>query len=355
MIERLLQHPGSWLFGPESEIAVCSRIRLARNVAGHSFSAWAETPERLELMDQLSPCAMRLPGLVEPQLYRMMELDELDRELLFERHFISREFYEGGEGCAVVISADESAAVMINEEDHLRLQVMHPGLCLDTLWDRADRLDDALSEMVDYSFSEELGFLTSCPSNLGTGLRASVLLHLPGLALLEEVDRVMAALKRIGMAVRGLWGEGSDAVGQFYQISNQVTLGASEESIISELNDVVREVVQHERNARARLMESPSGQIDDFIGRSYGLLRYAHVLETVESINHLSSLRMGLDMGLLKSLPKGKLDELMIAVQPAHLQRRIGNNLNNEQRDRARAQMVKKLLRTFTIKNDGAE
>ena len=233
---------------------------------------------------------------------------------------------------------------MVNEEDHLRMQALRPGLGLVEAWRAVDVVDSQLDAKVPLAFSPRWGYLTACPTNVGTGMRASVMLHLPGLALMEEIGPLVKGVAKIGLAVRGLWGEGTEAQGNLFQISNQVTLGDREEDIIHNLEQVVREIVSHEENARARLWRDRRVVLFDQVGRAAGILAYAHILSSREALDLLSALRLGMDMGILSGAERGRVQELLLAIQPAHLQRRAGRTLQPPERDQARAELVRETL-----------
>jgi protein arginine kinase len=274
----------------------------------------------------------------------MADLDELDRQVLFERHLISREFAERGKGSGVVIRLDEGLSVMVNEEDHLRLQAMKPGLDLKGTWEAINRLDSEIEKKVHYAFSPKLGYLTACPTNLGTGIRASVMLHLPGLVLMNEINPVVKGMGKIGLAVRGLWGEGTEATGNMFQISNQITLGEKEEDIVANIEQIVLEIIEHEKNARARLLEKKDPIVKDHVGRAFGILSHAHILSSKEALDLLSGLRLGVDLGILKHTDRRTVDELLLLTQPGHLQKMEGKALKTKERDRSRARLVRDKL-----------
>jgi protein arginine kinase len=276
--------------------------------------------------------------------WRMDELQPLERELLFERHLISAELAERKDGSGLFVSQDECRVVMVNEEDHIRLQSLQPGLNLQEAWNEAETLDDNLEKSLTYAFSSKLGYLTACPSNVGTGLRASVMLHLPGLCLTEEVKPVVNAVSKIGLAVRGLWGEGSEASGHMFQISNQITLGKTEAEIIAHLEQIVLEVIEHEKNARIRLMEKQALRVHDHIGRAYGILAHAAMMNSSEALDLLSGLRLGVDLGLMPEIRRRDIDKLFIKIHPAHLQKSAGTALSPEERDVKRAQLIRGFL-----------
>jgi len=344
-VDKLLKNRGAWLVGGEGTgIVISSRVRLARNLRDHVFPGWASDEQRLKVWGILNPVLSGLAAMQPAACYFLDALSELDRMLLFERHLISKEQMASRAGQGVVIREDERAAIMVNEEDHLRLQVLRPGLMLRDAWQCVDEMDSRIEEAVPFAFSEKLGYLTSCPTNVGTGMRASVMMHLPGLVFMEEVGPVIKGLNKIGLTVRGLWGEGTEAVGNMFQVSNQITLGDCEEAIVSNLQTIVEEIVQHEQNARLRLMESREHIVFDYVGRALGILSNAHILASKEALGLLSGLRLGIEMGILKGLNRESVDDLLVATQPAHLQKYMKSELTPEERDIARADLVRKRL-----------
>ncbi|MFH0878757.1 MAG: protein arginine kinase, partial [Lentisphaerota bacterium] len=268
----------------------------------------------------------------------------LDKFILFERHLISREQTEKGRGSGLVASRDERLAVMVNEEDHMRMQSMRPGLDLLQTWKSLDEVDDYCEKRVRYAFSTRLGYLTACPTNVGTGMRASVMLHVPGLVLMNEINPIVKGMGKIGLAVRGLWGEGTEAIGNMFQVSNQISLGENEADIIRNLEQIVLEIVEHERNARARLAEKKDSVVKDHVGRAYGILAHAHILSSKEALDLLSGLRLGIDLGIFKDMNRQVIDELLLLTQPGHLQKVVGKKLKPKDRDIARARLVRKKL-----------
>ncbi len=329
---------------PSEGPVVSSRVRLARNLLDATFPGWASKEVRNRVWNDVVLAFDTFEKSETFLRWRMDELEPLDRELLFERHLISGELAERQEGSGVFISEDESRAVMVNEEDHIRLQSLQPGLSLQAALAAADALDDALEQNLSYAFSSKLGYLTACPSNLGTGMRASVMLHLPGLCLTEEVKPVINAVSKIGLAVRGLWGEGSEAAGHMFQISNQITLGKTESEIIEHLEQIVLEVIEHEKNARLRLMDSQEIKVHDHIGRAYGVLANAALMTSGEALDLLSAIRMGIDLGLLPDIKRQDIDQLFIRIHPAHLQKEAGEALGPDERDMKRAQLIRHFL-----------
>lgn len=349
-VEDLIERPGAWLsMGPESGVAISSRIRLARNLDGAAFPGWAGRDEAVRISDLVFEALGKIDVLQDALVLRVSQLDPIDRQILRERHLISNELVAKGEGSGLVVARDESIAVMINEEDHLRLQVISPGIALDRLWALIDQLDSSIEEQIKYSFRPDIGYLTACPTNVGTGLRASVMVHLPGLSLLNEVEPVIKGLGKIHLAVRGLLGEGTEASGNMFQISNQITLGESEADIIGRLSEVVEELIEHEQNARQRLMESRAIQVRDLVGRAHGILRQAHLLTSRETLDLLSGLRLGIELQLVKNADVKLINELMLLTQPGHLQRIMKQTISPEERDEVRARIVRERLENLEI------
>lgn len=341
-IDELIRQPGAWLdIEHDSVVVVSSRLRLARNLHKSAFPGWAGVEECERLWQELRPILTANPSLRPAESVGMQELNEIEKAILFERHLISRDHAEKGRGSGLVFRRDEGLSVMVNEEDHLRLQCMRPGLDLRGTWDAINKLDTEIEQDVEYAFSSRLGFLTACPTNVGTGLRASVMLHLPGLALMNEINPIMKGMTKIGLAVRGLGGEGTEATGNMYQISNQMTLGEDEAAIIGSLEQIVLEIIEHEKNARGRLMEKKEIVVRDHVGRAYGILSHAHILSSKEALDLLSGLRLGIDLGILRNVGRRTVDELMVITQPGHLQRLEARALKPKDRDRVRAQEIR--------------
>ncbi len=352
-VDDLVRQPGAWLdVGQDHGPVISSRIRLARNLKRAAFPGWAGEEECERIWSEVSPLLARLPSLDPAVAIAMADLDENDRQILLERHLVSREQSGKGRGSGVVFRRDETLSAMVNEEDHLRIQGMRPGLDLPRIWAEVDRLDSEIEEHLDYAFSAKLGYLTACPTNVGTGLRASVMLHLPGLVLMNEINPLMKGLGKIGLAVRGIMGEGTEASGNMFQISNQMTLGESEGQIIHTIEQIVQELLEHERNARARLMERRESMVRDHVGRAYGILCHAHILTSKEALDLLSSLRLGVDVGILEGVERRLVDELMLLTQPGHLQRLEHKVLKPKERDRYRARLVRQRLTGKMDKSD---
>jgi protein arginine kinase len=331
--------------GPGDRIVMSSRVRLARNLVGFAFPGWARKGDRQRACDGIKSAVERQPQMRDAFSTALDSLNALDKQILVERHLISREHAAKGAGSAFVLSKDESLCVMINEEDHLRMQSLLPGLQLKEAWQAIDRLDTGIEQILDYAFSRELGYLTACPTNVGTGIRVSAMLHLPAMVLDEQVTQIIQAVNKLGLAVRGLYGEGTEALGNVFQVSNQMTLGESEAEIVERLSKVVAQIIEHEENARARLLEKKPKMVFNHVGRAYGILANAHNVSSKEAINLLSLLRLGLDLGMFPGVTRSTIEELLILTQPAHLQLRHSEKLSAEERDTLRADMVREALR----------
>jgi protein arginine kinase len=331
--------------GPHDRIVTSSRVRLARNVKEASFPGWAKKPERIKVLEALRPAIEALPEMQEAFSQSMDNLSALDKQILVERHLISREHAAKSAGSGLVVNRDESFCVMINEEDHLRMQALRPGLQMRQAWTAIDRVDSELEKKLDYAFSPELGYLTACPTNIGTGIRVSAMLHLPGLVLAEQINPIIQSVNKLGLAVRGLYGEGTEALGNVFQVSNQMTLGESELAIVERLEKVLAQIIEHEENARATLLEKKAKVVYNHIGRAYGILANAHSISSKETMNLLSLMRLGVDLGLFPGVDRALVDELFILTQPAHLQKQHSEKLSAEERDLLRADMVRERLK----------
>ncbi len=339
--------PGTWLLGtgPESDIAICTRVRLARNLQDFPFSPRLDEAEAQELYRFVTQ-RLQKPGLPEAlTVLDLQPVEELERTVLVERHLISRELAGSKKPSGVAVDLEESVAVMINEEDHLRVQVFAPGLQPEAAWRRAERLDDALIARLPMAWSEEFGFLTSCPTNTGTGLRLSVMLHLPGLVWSEEIDKATTVAQKIHLAVRGLYGEGSRALGDFYQVSNQVTLGRDETTIQSEVLLAVGRIVQWEREVRSALLRgSARVKTLDRVHRALGTLERAQILTSEEALGCLSAVRFGIEENLLDGFAIPAVNRALLLSQPGHLQRHSKELLKPDERDQRRAQLLREVL-----------
>jgi protein arginine kinase len=347
IVDDLAKSPSEWLRGdgPMADIVISSRVRLARNVAGFPFLSRSSDAQREEVAAVLRRQIDERATSGRWVYLEMAATDELDQRVLVERHLISRQHADAKGTRGVALSRDESISVMVNEEDHLRIQVLRSGLQLDAIWEEINRVDDRLEEQVDYAFHPRYGYLTACPTNVGTGIRVSVMLHLPALKMTGEIERVFRAAKDLRLAVRGLYGEGTEATGDFFQVSNQVTLGRTEEEIINDFKDmVIPKIIDYEHRARRALVKDKPIALDDRIWRSYGALSHARTISSEETMLHLSHLRLGIHMNRIKAVKLDVVNELLLAIQPAHLQKLCGARLNGEQRSSARADLIRKRL-----------
>lgn len=330
--------------GPEDRIVMSSRVRLARNLEGHAFPGWAQKSERVEIFEKIRPSVEELPEIGDHFTASMDKFSNLEKQILVERHLISREHAAKSAGSGLIVNKDESLSVMINEEDHLRMQALFPGLQLFQAWETIDSVDTQLEDSLSFAFNHELGYHTACPTNLGTAIRVSAMLHLPGLVLSEQINQIIQAVSKLGLAVRGLYGEGTEALGNVFQVSNQMTLGESENDIVDRLTKVVRQMIEHEENARASLLEKRQKMVLNHVGRAYGILTNAHSIASKETMNLLSLIRLGLDFKLFGEVERTRVDELFITTQPAHLQRNLSDKMKAEQRDLMRAEILRESL-----------
>jgi protein arginine kinase len=331
--------------GPHDRIVMSSRVRLARNVKEAAFPGWAKKPERVRVLEMVQPAVAGLPEMGDAFAVSMDALSALDKQILVERHLISREHAAKSAGSGLVINRDETFCVMINEEDHLRMQALRPGLQLRQAWAAIDRLDSKLEQQLNYAFNNDWGYLTACPTNLGTGVRVSAMLHLPGVVLSEQINPIIQSVNKLGLAVRGLYGEGTEALGNVFQVSNQMTLGESESAIVERLEKVLSQIIEHEENARMTLLEKKAKLLYNHIGRAYGILANAHSISSKETMNLLSLMRLGVDLELFPDADRALVDELFIATQPAHLQKQHAEKLSAEERDLLRADMMRERLK----------
>ncbi|MDD2765805.1 MAG: protein arginine kinase [Opitutaceae bacterium] len=322
-------------------IVLTTRVRLARNLASQPFPGWAKESQRSAMLAGTMEAMTDLPPLKKGLSLKIEELSELEKQILVERHLISRELSTAKHGAGVVISRDQTTSVMINEEDHLRIQVMRTGFQLKKVWNAINALDTEAETKLDYAFSPTLGYLTACPTNLGTGMRASAMMHLPALVISSQMEKVVRAVNQLGMAVRGLFGEGSDASGSIFQISNQTTLGETEEEIIKRLSSVLNTIIEHELNARAKLLESDAGKLFDKVGRAFGILQNGRLLTSAEAMNLLSLIRLGIDLGVFPETRRLVIDRLFIEAQPGHIQYAAHGASESAQRDLLRAQFLR--------------
>jgi len=349
VLRQMTDHAGEWLrgMGPHSEIVISSRIRLARNLAGFPFVGRANRRQRFDILERCR--AEIINGRLASNVLwvNLNDSTSLDRQLLVERHLISRQHAGAPEDMprSVAIGVDETFAIMVNEEDHLRIQVLRSGMQLAEAFAQIDRIDDVLEERLDFAYSRRFGYLTACPTNIGTGIRISVMLHLPALKLTGEIDKVRRAARDMHLAVRGLFGEGSDALGDLYQISNQTTLGRSEQDIQADFqNTIVPQIIAYEQQARQALLRQRPAQLDDKVWRAWATLTHARVMGTEETLALLSHLRLGVNLGRIDTVDIRTINELFLLTQPAHLQKLTEIEMNPAMRREARARLIRQRL-----------
>jgi protein arginine kinase len=350
-LEHFMQHAISeWMRvkGPQSDVVFSSRVRIARNLANLPFPMFSTSSQAEEVMRLVEEAWQQekdqYPVLRDAEFIRMKDLDELEKRVLVEKHVISPMLAEESRHGAVLLSRDESVSVMINEEDHIRIQCLFPGLQLEQSWEVADQLDDWFEKYLSFAFDDQCGYLTSCPTNVGTGIRASVMIHLPALAMTQQLNRLFPAITQVGLAVRGIYGEGSEALGQLYQVSNQVTLGQLEQEILEKLQGVVHQMIEHEQVARRKLVEISGIQLEDRVHRSYGTLSHARIMDSKEAMMRLSDVRLGIDLHLIKGVSANVMNELMVMTQPGFLQKYAGQRLDAEARDIRRSILIRERL-----------
>jgi protein arginine kinase len=345
-LDALARGCGEWLrgTGPDSDIVVSSRIRLARNLAEFPFIRRCSEAQRRAIARLVRDRVAEVDEWSGTEYVDIAGLGDIDRQLLVERQLISRELSKADGPRAVVVEPQETFSLMVNEEDHLRLQVMHSGFDLEPAWRQINHLDDLLEERLPYAFHERLGYLTACPTNVGTGLRVSVMFHLPGLVLSREIDKVFRSLQKMHLAVRGLYGEGSQALGDFYQISNQLTLGKTEEQLIARVAEIVPKLLDYERKARQTLLEHSHKELHDRVSRALGILRTAKTISSEETLLLLSSVRLGINLQLITGIDIATVNRLFLQTQPAHLQKIRGRELDTAERNEERAMFLQKHL-----------
>jgi protein arginine kinase len=376
-LDGLLNQTSEWLrgVGPVSDIVMSSRIRLARNLEKLPFATRSTKASQAEVLRVVKQGIEQTPSFPKPLLFQMDELDEVDRQFLVERHLVSREHASLPDHRAVAIGQGEVVSIMINEEDHLRIQAMQSGLNLRDAWKIIDTLDDELAEVIPYAYSIDWGYLTCCLTNTGTGMRASIMVHLPALVITKQINKVLHAITKLGLTARGLYGEGTEASGNFFQISNQVALGRTEVELVENIERILKQVIDHELTAREGLLSNNRLQLEDRIWRAYGILRHAQTISSGETLDLLSAVRLGVDLGIMstnggsspggRSLPAQRggaqagasggasggegvdrqtVNDLLIASQPAHLQKLEGSKLSAQERDTKRAALIRRRL-----------
>lgn len=338
--------PAVWLSKPgkESLVVLSTRVRIARNISGCTFPETADTKTSQKIIGYFDSIITRSKLLSEGQYIKASDVDELDKNFLIERHLISPVFLNGDLNKSLYVDTNERVSIMINEEDHLRIQALSPGLNPQESFELASKYENEISKYVEFAYDNDFGYLTSCPTNAGTGLRASVLIHLPGLVLTRDIDKVISHITHSGLVVRGFYGEGSDVLGNLFQISNQNTLGVTEKEILLQIENITADIIEREASARQRLVDETKDIIEDKIWRAYGILKNARVLTSEEVMNLLSAVRLGHAMKIIDFLDVSLLNEILLLSQPAHLQKYYGSVMDNNERDFVRAKMVREKL-----------
>lgn len=332
---------------PEADVAISSRIRLARNLEAYPFTPRLTRAQGSEVLEKVRAAVFSgSDAEIKDLLYiEIQTLKPVDKQVLVEKHLISPDFAEGESSRAAIISRDERISIMVNEEDHLRLQCIFPGMQIEEAWKLCSRIDTQLEERLDFAFDKSCGYLTCCPTNTGTGIRASVMLHLPALSMTGYIKGILETCSKLGVAVRGIYGENSEASGNMFQISNQVTLGQTEEEIIAGIGNITLQVAEQERILRVELYKQNPIRFEDRIFRSLGLLLNARIISTEESLKLLSDVRLGVIMGLMTGVELEDLNEMMLMIQPAYLQKLSGGQLSPDERDQKRAELIRKKLK----------
>jgi protein arginine kinase len=345
-VRDLIEKPAKWLDGSggESEIVLSSRVRIARNLDKRRFAHNAPAEELAAILSATRSAAASTEAFSDSAYFEMGDMSTLDRQFLAERHLVSREFLFNSTSRGLMLKPTEELCLMINEEDHLRIQGYASGLQIRDACQLASRLDDELSLQMEFAYSERFGYLTACPTNVGTGLRASVLIHLPGLVHTKEIQKLLDSLRQLHHSIRGLYGEGTEVMGNFFQLSNSAALGTAENVIIDNLKEMVVRLTGFERKAREMLLRKARSLLEDKVWRAYGLLRYSRSVGSKEALSLISAVRLGVGLGLLEEVPMKTLNQLLIYIQPAHLQLLEGRSMEPHERDEARANLIRKTL-----------
>lgn len=342
-----VENTGKWMRGegtPDGDVVVSSRVRLARNLSGTPFPHVASEATLKTVRTQVTSAAEQSKLLHNAHQIHVELLSEVDKQVLIERHLINQRLLES-KFSSVIVEKDEVLSVMVNEEDHLRIQALEPGLAMIDTWRIVDTLDNELESGLEYAFRPDVGYCTACPTNVGTGMRASVLVHLPGLVETKQIDKVLKAVSHLGLAVRGFYGEGTEPMSNFFQISNQITLSRAEDEIVDNIEKITRQIASKEREARKWLYSENHLHVEDTIFRAWGILRHARLLSSKEAMSLLSSLRLGVYYKLIGDITTQTLNELFVLIQPGHLCATAARDLQAEERDVARAELIRTRLR----------
>jgi len=346
-LDDFLKHDSEWLkgSGPNSEIVMSSRTRLARNLDKLSFSHWADKVQQEEILNAVLASAKSVTYLKDALFIRLKDISEVDRLFLVERHLMSPEHMKDVEFKALIVDPKEVISIMVNEEDHLRIQVMQSGLNLMECWRMIDALDTELSKKLSFAYYMRWGYLTACPTNTGTGLRGSIMLHLPSLVFTGQINKILQATAKLGLNIRGLYGEGTEASGNLFQVSNQVSLGRAEEDIIDNIERIINQIIAREEATRRNILSKNKDALVDRVWRAYGTLKSARIITSNETIALLSAIRLGVDVGVVKNMDRRTVNELLILTQPAHLQKMEGKILNANERDIKRAELIRERVK----------
>lgn len=346
-LDDFLKHDSEWLkgTGPNSDIVMSSRTRLARNLDKLSFSHWADKRQQENILNAILDAAKSVAYLKDALFLRLKDLSEVDRLFLVERHLMSPEHTKDVEFKALIVDPKEIISIMVNEEDHLRVQVMQSGLNLMECWRIIDAIDTELSKKLSFAYSTKWGYLTACPTNTGTGLRGSIMLHLPSLVFTGQIGKILQATAKLGLNIRGMYGEGTEASGNLFQVSNQLALGRAEEDIIDNIERIINQIIAREEATRRNVLAKNKEALVDRVWRAYGTLKNAHIITSNETIALLSAIRLGVDVGVVKNLDRRMVNELLILTQPAHLQKLEGKILNSNERDMKRAELIRERLK----------
>ncbi|MFH1562435.1 MAG: protein arginine kinase [Nitrospirota bacterium] len=347
-LKKFIDTPAEWLnnTGAHADIVISTRVRLARNIIGIPFTNCAKEPELNKVIAEVKEAVKNNSYLTNAVMIDLSQVNNLIKQFLVERHLISRELAENKKG-VVLVSDKEMINIMVNEEDHLRIQTFSSGLEPVRTWQMINHVDNELSKFLKYAYSSNWGYLTACPTNVGTGMRTSMMIHLPALDITKQIRKILHAISQVGLAIRGLYGEGTEALGDFFQISNQVTLGRSEQEITENIERITNQIIGHEQKAREVLMKENRVQLEDQIMRAYATLTYARIISSKEALELLSLVRLGVGMGLIKDVSLKIINELLVISQPAHVQLLAGEVLSRPARDVKRAIIIQqKLLRS---------
>lgn len=332
--------------GPESDVVVSSRVRLARNFKEYPFPLKMNVNQQGEVLNRVREAVIgERTEISDKMLFvDMQTLTPIDRQALVEKHLISPNLAISEGHVGALISKDSKISIMVNEEDHLRIQCLFPGMQLKGAWELCNKIDTILESKIEYAFNSRLGYLTCCPTNLGTGIRGSAMLHLPALVMTGYIKGMLEICGKLGMTVRGIYGENTEASGNLFQISNQVTLGQTEEEIINNINNIVSQIMDQERTLRSEIYKQDRIRFEDKIFRSLGVFSNARIISSEESFKLISDVRLGIDMGIINNIEIETLNELTLLIQSANLQKMAGTPMASEERDVMRAELIRKKL-----------